>query len=206
MSRNQNRHKIKQWFFTFPKSGDLTKQEFMNSLTEFSPSLYYKCVKESHKDGTSHLHAIYKFTYGVSKANLLKFLKEEYPNDWKRIHIAPVRSMLKAQEYLSKEDQNPLISGEIIETRGRPKFQGRQPILNFVPAMIEAKMQAFDRANALQHLRTLHDELRLVNKEPENYPEGIKSKMESEISELHKKLFSSEIIFPKNIKSPLTFS
>lgn len=116
-----NRNPVKQLFITFPKS-NVDKNTFRDSLLQFQPS-FYKVVEEKHKDGTPHLHAIVKFTNKYSVSHVLKKFKEIYPNDYKRIDVEPVRSISKALEYLSKEDQMPLSSGVYVENRGGTNFR-----------------------------------------------------------------------------------
>lgn len=110
-----NRNPVKQLFFTFPKS-TIDKQQFRDDLLRFEPD-YYKVVQESHADGTPHLHAVVRFKNKYSKAYVLKYFKGLYPNDYKRIDVKPVRSIKRALLYLSKEDSNPLVSGEYKDNR-----------------------------------------------------------------------------------------
>ncbi len=116
-----NRHKVKKYFITFPKS-TLTRSEFYVILSEeySTDILYFKCVQESHKDGTPHLHLIVIFRVGVSKPNMLKFFKRKLPNDNKRIKVEVLRSLKHALVYLDKEDKNPLVVG-IVPTSDRLK-------------------------------------------------------------------------------------
>lgn len=111
----KNRNPVKQFFITFPKS-NVDKQSFRDVLLRFDPD-YYKLCEEKHKDGTPHLHAIIRTKNKYSKAFVLKYLKEIYPDDYKRIDIETVRSIKNALQYLSKEDPNPLESGEYIDNR-----------------------------------------------------------------------------------------
>lgn len=110
-----NRNPVKQLFITFPKS-TVDKHTFRDSLLKFSPD-YYKVVEERHKDGTPHLHAIVRFKNKYSKSFVLKKFKEDYPNEYKRIDVKPVRSIKQSIKYLSKEDPNPLTTGEFISAR-----------------------------------------------------------------------------------------
>lgn len=114
-----NRNPVKQLFITFPKS-NVTKNKFRDDLLRFEPS-YYKVVQETHEDGSPHLHAIVKFKNKYSKSFVLKHFKEKYPDDYKRIDIKPVRSIKNAINYLSKEDPEPLESGEFKDGRGNTK-------------------------------------------------------------------------------------
>lgn len=110
-----NRNPVKQMFITYPKS-TCDKQEFRDKLLKFEPD-YYKIVEEKHKDGTPHLHAVIRFKNKYSKAHMLKYFKEVYPNDYKRIDVEAVRSIKNAIKYLSKEDTEPLESGEYKDGR-----------------------------------------------------------------------------------------
>lgn len=110
-----NRNPIRQMFITFPKS-NISKHEFRDKLLRFEPE-YYKVCEELHQDGTPHLHALIKFKNKYSKAKVLSYFKEIYPDDYKRIDVEPVRSITKALLYLSKEDKTPLESGAYIESR-----------------------------------------------------------------------------------------
>ena len=113
-----NRNPVKQLFITFPKS-NIDKVTFRDLLLRFEPD-YYKIVEEKHKDGTPHLHAVIRFKAKYSKKYVLDYFKEHLPNDYKRIDIDAVRSIKNALNYLSKEDPNPLVSGEYVDTR-QPK-------------------------------------------------------------------------------------
>lgn len=169
----QNRNPISQWFLTFPKCKDCTKLEFMNSLQKFTTITAYKCVRETHLDGSFHIHSIIKTEKGVSKPKFLQFLRKEFPDDWKRIHIEPIRSIAHSMAYVDKEDPSPLIFGDLtISRRGRPrKTYGRQPIPGFVPPLIEAKMYTFNRDCAVSHLKVLKSELKLMQQsDNERFP------------------------------------
>lgn len=116
-----NRNPIKQMFITYPKS-TCDKHTFRDQLLKFEPD-YYKVVEEKHKDGSPHLHAVLRFKNKYSKAHVLKYFKEIYPDDYKRIDVEPVRSIKNALKYLSKEDTEPLESGEYTENRNPNKNQ-----------------------------------------------------------------------------------
>lgn len=116
-----NRNPVKQLFITFPHS-NVDKVQFRDDLLRFEPD-YYNVCEEKHKDGSPHLHAIVRFKNKYSKAFVLKYFKEKYPDDYKRIDIKPVRSIKNAIQYLSKEDTTPLISGEFTSNRNPTKNQ-----------------------------------------------------------------------------------
>lgn len=104
---SQNRHPIQKFFITFPKSGELSKHEFYKHCEELNLA-YYLIAKESHEDGTPHLHALLWFKSKKTKARLLKFFKDKFPNDNKRIHVQSVRNLEATIAYLRKEDATPL--------------------------------------------------------------------------------------------------
>lgn len=111
----RNRNPVKQVFITFPKS-KIDKIQFRDDILGLSPQ-YYKVAEEKHQDGTPHLHAVVKLQKPYSVSYILKYFKEKYPDDYKRIDIDPVRSITNSIAYISKEDQNPLESGEFKESR-----------------------------------------------------------------------------------------
>lgn len=116
-----NRNPCKQWFLTFPQT-EVSKQDFLDTLQLLEVD-YWNVVQEHHKDGSLHLHAILRLRSrrGNTLAQLLKFFQSKYPNDWKRIHLKPVRSIHNAIEYLSKEDCSPLVSGDYVDARDPAK-------------------------------------------------------------------------------------
>lgn len=116
-----NRNKLKQWFFTFPKWISQDKHTVRDILIANMDIDYYKVAKESHEDGTPHFHAVIRLRKPLSKAQLLKKFKEIYPNDNKRIHVKPVRSIKHSLQYLSKEDTTPLESDGGFKSNRNPK-------------------------------------------------------------------------------------
>lgn len=114
-----NRNPMKQFFITFPHS-NVDKVNFRDALLRFDPD-YYKIAEEKHKDGTPHLHGVIRTKNTFTKKFLLNYFAEKYPDDYKRIDIKPVRSIKNSINYLSKEDKNPLESGEYIEKRNPVK-------------------------------------------------------------------------------------
>lgn len=116
---SNNRNPVKQLFITFPKS-NVDKHQFRDDLLRFEPD-YYKICEEKHEDGTPHLHAVIRFKNKFSKAFVLKYFKEKYPDDYKRIHVKPVRSIKQSIKYLSKEDPNPLESDQSFVENRNPK-------------------------------------------------------------------------------------
>lgn len=104
-----NRNPKKQWFITYPK----WNSTHSNIIAAFSNYDYYIVCKEKHKDGTTHFHLLIKFTLVVRKAELIEMVRTKYPNDWKRVHIQPVRNLKAAIEYCKKEDPDYVEFGSI---------------------------------------------------------------------------------------------
>lgn len=104
-----NRNKCKQWFYTFPQTTE-EKHIFRDKLQKIHSLKYYKIVQETHKDGGKHLHAVIVLKNGLSKSQILKKLKNIYPDCYKRIDVQSTRSIKHAIQYLSKEDTSPLES------------------------------------------------------------------------------------------------
>lgn len=118
---SQNRHPIQKFFITFPKSGELSKHEFYKHVEELNLT-YYLISQETHEDGTPHLHALLWFKSKKTKARLLKFFKDKFPNDNKRIHVESVRNLEATLTYLRKEDTAPFEHPD-----GLPKKEYKYP-------------------------------------------------------------------------------
>jgi len=101
-----NRNKIKQYFVTFPQSGLYTKTGFLDSLP---PVEYAIIAQEEHENGGYHLHASIKLLKPISKSCFLKWFEKKYPMDYKRIDVQPTRVLKSAEDYIKKEDPEPLI-------------------------------------------------------------------------------------------------
>lgn len=110
-----NRNPVKQVFITFPKS-NIDKHTLRDFLLQFNPE-YYKVVQETHEDGSPHLHAVVKFKNKYSSKHIINKFKDDYPDDYKRFDVKPTRSIKNAIAYLSKEDPNPLTTGEYKDGR-----------------------------------------------------------------------------------------
>lgn len=111
-----NRNPIKQWEVTFPQSGGLTKNEF---IERFPPSDYVIVCSESHADGGVHLHAGFKFKKGISHSKLIKYLTAKFPEDWKRIHISSIKNWANWQDYCKKEDPLFVERGTLSSIEGK---------------------------------------------------------------------------------------
>lgn len=128
MTSKKNRNPVKQMFITFPHS-NVDKYAFRDVLLKLDPE-YYKICEEHHKDGSPHLYAVVKYKNKFSKSHILKFFEKEFPNDYKRIDIETVRSIKNALAYLSKEDNEPLESGQYQETRGTNRERNVEKLEN----------------------------------------------------------------------------
>lgn len=106
---SQNRNPCFKFFVTFPQCGGVTKLKFLTICQELKLKYYIIC-KELHKCGNPHLHITLWLSHKMSKPKLLKFYKSKFPNDFKRIQVAPVRSFTHAVAYCKKEDPGYLES------------------------------------------------------------------------------------------------
>lgn len=111
-----NRNKVKNWAITFPQSGDVSRQGFVDSMPLADA---YVCVMETHIEGGVHLHLGITLKHGLSKSNLLKWVKNKWENDYKRIDIQAVRSIRQWTEYIMKEDPEPLVLEKVISRKKR---------------------------------------------------------------------------------------
>lgn len=101
-----NRNPIKQWFITFPQCGDIKREQFADM---FPPHEEVRVCMEEHDDGNPHLHMFIKLIKGLTKSKLLKWIKEKFPNDFKRINIQPVKNVQQVNDYINKEDPVPFV-------------------------------------------------------------------------------------------------
>jgi len=109
-----NRNPIKQWEVTFPQSGQMSKEEF---IRKFPPTDYVISCTEEHKDGGLHLHSGFKFKKGITHSKLIKWLTANFPEDWKRIHVSPIKNWECWQNYCKKEDPNFYENGSLQPTQ-----------------------------------------------------------------------------------------
>lgn len=106
---SNNRNKTLQWFVTFPRCTNLSscnREELGTFAHKFPPYEWVYVVCEKHDepgDPDSHYHMSIKFIKGITHSKLLDWIKLQWPDDWKRIHIAPTRSLIKTVQYMKKE-------------------------------------------------------------------------------------------------------
>ncbi len=106
--KRSNRNKISQWFITFPQWKPDLKAIIVDTISVHFELVYYKIAQETHEDGNFHYHLVIKLATPVSKSALLKIMKQDYPDDYKRIDIKAVRSIKSSMKYIDKEDPTPL--------------------------------------------------------------------------------------------------
>lgn len=96
-----NRNPVKNWSITFPQSGEVEREEFVDT---FPPCTKAICSMERHEDGNPHLHLGIALKKPLTKAKLLKWIQAKYPDDYKRIDVQATRSIECWSDYISKED------------------------------------------------------------------------------------------------------
>ncbi len=94
------RNPIKNWAITFPQTS-CGREDFTESFPPRDKSI---CCQETHKDGGFHLHLGIALKKAISKANMLKWIKKRWPEDYKRIDVQSTRSIQNWSEYMKKED------------------------------------------------------------------------------------------------------
>ncbi len=104
-----NRHPKKQWFITYPK-WEGTRESIIEAYSGYD---YYIVCKETHADGTPHYHICIKFVKPIKQSHIIDMVKRTYPNDWKRVHIKPVRNIKATIEYCQKEDNEYITEGSV---------------------------------------------------------------------------------------------
>lgn len=104
-----NRHPKKQWFITYPK-WEGTRESIIEAYSGYD---YYIVCKETHADGTPHYHICIKFVKPIKQNHIIDMVKRTYPNDWKRVHIKPVRNIKATIEYCQKEDNEYITEGSV---------------------------------------------------------------------------------------------
>lgn len=109
----RNRNPVKQWFFTFPQSGAVTKDEFFSVLSSISNVQKHAVCSETHEDGSPHLHALMCYDPPVTFTEIQMAMNKAYPDASKRLDYKPVRSWKNALKYVHKEDPNPLTDQEV---------------------------------------------------------------------------------------------
>lgn len=115
ISTSANRNPMNWCFLTFPQSQQVTKDMFLESMSPLGPFTFTCVARETHEDGSPHLHALVRFVDAKSKSKVLRFFRQRYPDDYQRIDVGRIKrqsSPYHAYVYLTKEDPEPLICGE----------------------------------------------------------------------------------------------
>lgn len=107
INKKRNGNKLQRFFLTFPKCNAIDSEQFASILPPYN---YLIRCDELHQDGTPHIHISCHLTDKISKPQLLKIYKENYPGSWKRIHIYPTRNFSASIEYC-KKDKNYVEEG-----------------------------------------------------------------------------------------------
>lgn len=116
-----NRHAIKTWSITFPRSGDVGREEFAGM---FPPADEVICSREEHKDGGYHLHLAIRLKKGITKVKLLRWISVKFPEDYKRIDVQATRSMRCWEDYITKEDSEAYrFIDESVKSKIRKKIE-----------------------------------------------------------------------------------
>lgn len=98
-----NRNPCKQWFITLPRWEHYRDiKEIKSILPECTWGL---ACKENHEDGGIHYHISCKLKMNKSKSQLVKWFTQKCPENWKRIHFDPIRSLDHCINY---QDKDPL--------------------------------------------------------------------------------------------------
>lgn len=104
-----NRNKCLQYFITLPRWYQL--ENFSEIANKLPPRKWCYIVQEDHDDDDKnlernskiHYHVSIIFKKGISKSNLLKWIKNEWPDDYARIDVQATRSFTNVLDYLKKE-------------------------------------------------------------------------------------------------------
>ena len=115
ISTSSNRNPMNWCFLTFPQSQQVTKDDFHESIMPLGPFDFCCIARETHEDGSPHLHALVRFSVAKTKSKVLKYFKERYPDDYKRIDVGRIRrgsTPHHAYTYIIKEDPEPITIGK----------------------------------------------------------------------------------------------
>ena len=104
-----NRVKKTQWGFTFPQSGDFTKDEFVRAMP---PCKEIIVGREYHDDGNPHLHAFVKLKKALNFKAMQRWIESKFPYDYQRIKYEGVRNRTNWVNYIKGEDPEPLVLQE----------------------------------------------------------------------------------------------
>ncbi|AKV62302.1 putative replication initiation protein [Lytechinus variegatus variable sea urchin associated circular virus] len=97
----------KNFFLTYPRSIDLSKQDLFDFLLSFEPN-YLLVAEEKHADGTPHLHALLCLARRRDIRDPRHFDCQGY-----HCNITSTRSIARCIDYCKKDDCSPLSSGDV---------------------------------------------------------------------------------------------
>lgn len=129
LNHRKNPNGVRQWFFTYPQSGGVTKEDLLNHLNSLSITLEeYIIAVERHKDGGSHIHCYAKFSKpGIARSKIKDF-------DFKGLHgnYQAVRSRACVLDYVQKEDADVLtnLDPALLENRKVKRKRQNELFLN----------------------------------------------------------------------------
>lgn len=105
----KHRNGLSKVFITFPKSNHEDKCIFTDDLRKEFDIKSYLTVQEQHADGEPHFHSYLEFNKKVSKPMLLKYFKNKFPNDFKRIDVKSARSTINCIKYLTEPLKDKIV-------------------------------------------------------------------------------------------------
>lgn len=129
MKREKNtgmseRKQARRWFITYPRTEGITREEIREVISGIGTIREIIVAEEKHGDGGIHHHVYVEFEkqlYWNAKRDTDKWdVKGHHPN------VATARNRKKAIEYVTKEDESPLVEGVDIEAvKGKKKSYAR---------------------------------------------------------------------------------
>jgi hypothetical protein len=166
-----NKNGITQYFITFPQSGDLYREEFVDKLfPDKHVNDKIMCVQEHHKDGQLHLHLGCKLVHKITKPRLLAIITKLWPEDYKRIKIEKMANWQATVRYFKKEDKEPYLHNVILKKQEEEYYTPLMDMFNFEE---ELKMKEIDRQASIIIYREYINFVKMVTertRKPENIP------------------------------------
>lgn len=105
----------KSFFLTYPRSGNLTREDVLRHLQTIGTVDAAFIALETHEDGSPHIHAVVQYTTKINSRNPRLFdVRNHHPN----ISPTGVKSWKESVDYLEKDDQQPLRHGRVDELVG----------------------------------------------------------------------------------------
>lgn len=108
------RKQSKRWFITYPRTEGVTKEEIREMISGIGTIREIIIAEENHKDGEGRHHHVY-----VEFEEKLRWRATAEPRKWdvkgNHPNVQTVRNRKKTIEYVTKEDENPLVQGVDVE-------------------------------------------------------------------------------------------